>query len=159
MALEPPIRRLHPGHNLPEQKPPDANATVTYMTGKHAGLQQTKGVYRQIRGILTERVGEPPMLRAPSGADDQISVEAPELIEAGRQIPIFAESYEGYEEIKLTASIDDSEPKAMEFDLDTGLYRGELAGDLEPGVHQWVVVSSSSSDYIVEPVTDLIYVT
>lgn len=139
--------------------PPDAQATVTYVTGKHAGLQQTTSVFRQIRGILTERVGEPPTLRAPSGADDQISVEAPELIEAGGPFPIVAESYEGYEDMKLTVSIDEGETRAMQFDTDTGFYRAELAGILEPGVHQWVAASSPSSDYIVEPVTDLIYVT
>ncbi len=139
--------------------PPEDGGAVAYMTGKHAGLQQTPGVYRQLRGILTERVGQPPTLRAPTGADDQVSAEAPELIEANEPLPVVAESYEGYEDLPLIVAIDDGEPTPMVFDDHTGRYRAEVTGMDETRVHRWVVSSSQPHDAVVDPVSDLVYIT
>lgn len=138
--------------------PPEDGAAAAYMTGKHAALQQTPGVYRHIRGILTERVGQPPTLRAPSAADDQLSVEASELIAVGEPLRIVAESYEEDTGLSLRAAIDDSEPCPMVFDESTGRYCAEIPAVTEPGVHRWVVASADGAHRVVEPVSDLVYV-
>lgn len=139
--------------------PPEASGAVAYVTGKHAALQQTRGVYHQLRGVLTERVWQPPTLMAPLAVDDQLSAEAPELVEVGAPLHVVGESYEGYETLQLGVAVDGGEPMAMLFDSAQGRYRADLPGIGEPGVHRWVVAATNDQSVAVESVSDLVYVT
>jgi hypothetical protein len=139
--------------------PPESSERAAYLTGKHAALQQTRGVYHQLRGILTERAGQPPTLLSPPIVDDQVAAEAPELTEIGEPFRVVAESYEGYESLRLGVAIDDGPPTPMVFDDADGRYHATLPGIAEPGVHQWVVGSLDDRNAAVESVSDLVFAT
>ena len=136
------------------------DASVTFLAGKHAALQQQRETLNQLHGILTARS------QVPQAAMDEIAVDALTHTTTREEWTVRAHSVEGSDSLVLTLLVEDVGSDAgatlvTEMPVrprGDGSYLAELRLS-EPGAYRWTVRTSPAAATPIDHISDVLLCT